>query len=112
MSSLGRQKRSSLPGGFALAELVIVLACAGIILTSSVPSFNHLRQQWDLWGAAHLLESSLQWGRFHAVSANTSMMLLIDNDGRRFYWTDGYSGERFEGTVRWLPGQVRIISSP
>ena len=98
--------------GVALAELAIVLACAGILLTSTVPSFNHLRHHWNLWGATHLLESSLQWGRFHAISGNTSMMLMVDNDGRRFYWADGYTGEQFEGTMRYLPGQVRITSSP
>ena len=112
MSSSSRRNRPSVSEGFALTELMIVLACAGIILTSSVPAFNQLRQQWDLWGATHLLDSSLQWGRFHAVSSNTSMMFTVDDEGRRFYWTDGYTGERFDGTVRYLPGQVRITSSP
>ena len=103
---------SSTHQGIALAELAIVLACAGILLTSTVPSFNHLRHHWNLWGAAYLLESSLQWGRFHAISSNTSMSLMVDTDGRRFYWADGYTGEQFEGTMRHLPGQVRITSSP
>jgi type II secretory pathway pseudopilin PulG len=109
---LRKRISGSFSEGVALAELIIVLACAGILLTSAVPSFNHLRHQWSLWGAAHLLESSLQWGRFHAISANTSMMLMVDNDGQRFYWVDGYTGERFERTERHLPGQVRITSSP
>ena len=112
MPTLRKCTTVSSSDGVALAELVIVLACAGVLLTSTVPSFNHLRHHWNLWGAAHLLESSLQWGRFHAVSANTSMMLMVDNDGHRFYWADGYTGERFEETVRYLPGQIRITSSP
>ena len=112
MPALKRQKPASSNPGVALAELVIVLACAGILLTSTVPSFNHLRHHWNLWGATHLLESSLQWGRFQAISANTSLMLMVDNDGRRFFWADGYTGEQFEGTMRYLPGQVRITSSP
>ncbi len=98
--------------GVTLIEVLIILSCAGVLLTVAVPNFNHLQQQWTLWGGAHLLESSLQWGRAHAVSANTSMMLTVEEGGRRFYWSDGYSGERLDGTIRDLPGHVRITSSP
>lgn len=110
----GQDKDSSSRNGsgVSLIEMLIILSCAGILLTAAVPNFNHLQQQWTLWGGTHLLESSLHWGRAHAVSANTSMMLTIEDDGRRFYWSDGYSGERLEGTVRHLPGRVRIAASP
>jgi hypothetical protein len=111
----GRGRELSAPigtQGVTLVEVVIVLACAGILLTAGVPNFNHLSRQWALWGAAHLLESSLQWGRSHAVSSNTSMALIVDSEGRFYLWEDGYTGERLEGTLRHLPAGVRMVSAP
>ncbi len=112
MDRIERASRASAPSGFTLVEALIVLACASILLTASVPNLNRLQQEWTLWGNAHMVESALRWGRSHAISANTSMMLVIDEDGRRFYWVDGYSGDRYEGTVRYLPGRVRIVGAP
>lgn len=98
--------------GLSLLEVVIVLACATILLAVAVPNISKLHQEWTLWGAAHMLESSLRWGRAQAVTANSSVMLAVDEDGRLFYWVDPESGSRFESTVRYLPGQVRIVSFP
>ncbi len=98
--------------GIGLIEVLIILSCAGVLLTAAVPNFNHLQQQWTLWGATHMLESSLHWGRAHAISANTSMLLTVEDDGRRFVWSDGYTGERLTNTVRHLPGRVRITAAP
>jgi Tfp pilus assembly protein FimT len=59
-----------------------------------------------------MVETSLQWGRSHAIAANTGLVLIVDSDGKRFYWTDAYTGDRYEGTVRYLPVGIRITSSP
>jgi len=98
--------------GLSLPEVVIVLTCATILLAVAVPNISKLYQEWTLWGAARVLESSLRWGRAHAVTANSSIMLVVDEDGRLFYWADPESGDRFESTVRYLPGQVRIVGFP
>jgi len=59
-----------------------------------------------------MMEASLQWGRNYAISSNTSTALIVGSDGRRFYWTDARTGERYGASERHLPGQVRISSSP
>jgi len=109
-------KVSAPPGhsllGYSLVELVIVIACACLLLALAVPNFERLRRQWSLWGAARLLEASLQWGRMHAISGNTSLKLAVDEDGRRFYWQDPQSGEPYANSIRYLPGRIRIVGCP
>jgi Tfp pilus assembly protein FimT len=78
----------------------------------AVPNFERLQREWALFGGAHLLESSLQWGRMHAVASNSSMELQVDQGGRRFFWADPSTGERLDGTVRWLNYGVRIVGQP
>jgi hypothetical protein len=51
------------------------------------------------------------WARMHAISANDSLVLIIDNGGRRFYWQEP-GGTRFEASIRTLPFGVVIIQSP
>jgi type II secretion system GspH-like protein len=98
--------------GFGLVEVVIVVACAAATLAVSVPNLPRLEQTWELWGGAHLVESSLQWGRMHAITANTSVIFKIDQDGRRFYWADPVTGDPYSTTMRYLPGRVRIVGFP
>jgi len=81
-------------------------------MAASLPNLNRLQQEWSLWGAARLIESSLQWGRTHAVTANTSMVFVVADGGQGFYWMDGYSGEKYDRSHCGLPGQVYISSSP
>lgn len=97
---------------FTLVECLVTLTLTGIVLTAAVPGVQHMAQSFALRGGVRLVETSLQWGRSHAISANTSLAFVVDEGGRRFYWKDGPSGERFDGTVRYLPGNVRITSSP
>ncbi len=97
--------------GFTLIDLVIVLACAAALLSMAVPHAGKFYQEWNLWGAARMLESSLRWGRMHAISANTSTMLVVEEDGRSFYWLDPETGASLEG-MRHLPPGVRIVGAP
>ncbi len=97
---------------FTLVECVVTLAVAGVVLTAAVPSLQRVSQSFSLRGAARMVEMSLQWGRSHARSANTSVAFIVDEDGRRFYWADGHTGARFDGTAQYLPGNARIASSP
>ena len=92
--------------------MTVVLACGGILLAIAVPNFQQLRNQWALWGAAHLVESSLQWGRLHAVSSNGSLRFDVEQDGSGYHWTDPETGAPYEASRRILPWGVRIVSSP
>jgi type II secretory pathway pseudopilin PulG len=96
----------------SLVELVIVLACASIIVAAAVPNLHRLQQEWTLVGGARTVESSLHWGRAYAVSTNNSLMFEVDEDGGGFHWTDPESGEPYGSTIRRLPGRVRIVSAP
>ena len=98
--------------GATLLETTVVIACGAILLAIAVPNLDRLQQEWTLWGAAHLIESSLHWGRMHAISANTSLRFEVDSDGRGYHWADGETGARFEQSIRFLPGRVRIVSAP
>jgi prepilin-type N-terminal cleavage/methylation domain-containing protein len=97
--------------GFGLLELVIVLGLIAIIAASAVPGMHRINQEWALWGGARLLESSLLWARTHAIAANDSLALMIDNGGARFYWQDP-TGARYQSSIRLLPAGVRITQAP
>lgn len=98
--------------GYSLVELVIVMLCTAAFVGAAVPNLSHLQQQWALWGGARLLESSMQWGRMRAISANTSVRFEVDDTGQIFYWVDPSTGDKYENSVRYLPGNVRIVSKP
>ncbi len=98
--------------GFCLPEIVIVLACAALLLGAAIPAAGRLSDEWTLRGAAHALEYSLRWGRTQAVTGNTSMLFAVDGTGRFYYWADPGGGQRCEGTLQYLPRQVRIVSFP
>jgi prepilin-type N-terminal cleavage/methylation domain-containing protein len=98
--------------GFTLIECLVGLTLAGVLVSAAAPPVRKLTQSFALWGGIRMVETSLQWGRSHAIAANTGLALIVDSDGKRFYWTDAYTGDRYEGTVRYLPVGIRITSSP
>ena len=98
--------------GYSLVELMAVLACLTILVTAAAPSVMHWQKQWALWESALTLENSLQWGRMHAISANTPIMFEIDAGGKKYYWTDPQSRNRYTRTIRQLSKGIRIASCP
>ncbi len=103
------------PGGFegySLAELVIVLACAAVLVTAAAPNIAHLQKEWAVWGDARVLEASLQWGRMHAISTNTPILFQIDDSQQKFCWVDPESGDPYAGSVRYLSRYVRFTAFP
>jgi prepilin-type N-terminal cleavage/methylation domain-containing protein len=97
--------------GYSLIECLVVLVCGAILLTFAVPNVHHFQQGWALWGGVKSVETSLYWGRMHAISSNSSMMFEVADTGHEFWWTDPTSGLRFAGSARRLD-RVRIVSSP
>ena len=97
---------------YSLVELVIVLLCATVLTSAAVPNIAHLQSEWTLWGGARMLEASMQWGRMHAISANTSVLFAVDSSRQAFYWVDPASGEPYAGSHQRLPASLRIVSFP
>lgn len=108
----GKTTKSRAEKGYGLVELVLVLACAAVVAASAAPDLFRLQKEWELWGGARLLESSLQWGRMHAIAANTSVLLQIDGGQKSFYWADPLTKEPYAASVRHLPGGVKIVKYP
>ena len=110
-----RRRFSLLCGGtdaYSLVELLIVLMCASVLITAAVPNIAHIQGEWMLWGAARKLEASLQWGRMHAISANTSLLFAVDTTHQTFQWVDPASGDPFAGSYQYLPAGVQIVACP
>lgn len=103
--------KNRIPSGFGLAELLFVLMLMGIMAGYAAPGVHRIRQEWSLYGSARMVESSLLWGRTHAIAANDSLAFIIDGNGRRFYWLTP-EGLRYENSVRYLPAGVCITQSP
>ena len=98
--------------GYSLVELLAVFACISVLMAAAGPGASRLQKEWALWGGTRLLESSLQWGRMHAISSNSSLLFEIDGTGQMFCWKDPESGDLYAGTVRNLSHGLRITAFP
>ena len=98
--------------GFSLAECLVVLACMAILASMTLPNIHTLQQEWVLWGGTVAVESSLQWGRMHAVTANSALIFKVSGNGKRYCWVEAESGEEFSNTVQIMPNGLRIASQP
>ncbi|MBN1569355.1 MAG: GspH/FimT family pseudopilin [Acidobacteria bacterium] len=98
--------------GYSLTELVIVLACVTVLLAAAVPNIIKFQKEWSLWGGARMLETSMQWGRMHAITSNTPVLFGLHTAHREFFWTDALSGECFVNSVRRLPNGIRFGGAP
>ncbi|MBM3790905.1 MAG: prepilin-type N-terminal cleavage/methylation domain-containing protein, partial [Acidobacteria bacterium] len=57
--------------GFGILEVLAAVAVVSILLSVGVPNLDRWSRQWDLQGSLHMLETSLLWGRMHAIAANS-----------------------------------------
>jgi hypothetical protein len=84
---------------------------AVVLMAAAVPSMSRMQQEWNLWGGVRMVESSLQWGRMYAVSANTPVLFAVEDD-RTFYLVDPIRGDPYADSIRQLPAGVSILSYP
>ncbi|MDR1854460.1 MAG: GspH/FimT family pseudopilin [Azoarcus sp.] len=64
--------------GFTMVELMVVVAIAAILITSVVPSFDHMRGSVAVKSAANELASGLQFARSEAIRRNTYVYFELD----------------------------------
>ena len=109
-----KQRKNSQNGqaGFSLPELLVVAAIVVIIAAFAVQNFARVKKEWSLWGGARMVETSLQWGRMHAITSNAPVLFEVEEDGCRFMWRDPSTGDIFAASVRTMNGGARIVSSP
>lgn len=98
--------------GYSLTECLVVLLATIILATIAVPNIHRLRIEWSLWGGKAALESSLQWGRMHAISSNTPLIFNVTGEGEGYCWLDADSGEPYRNSIRTLPYGLKIVSYP
>jgi Tfp pilus assembly protein FimT len=95
-----------------LLETMIAVLGGMVLMSMAVPLLHRMQHRWALWGAAQVVDMSLQWGRMYAVTANGPLSFEVDAGGSGFHWSDPESGETYESSVRFLPRSVRITESP
>ena len=98
--------------GFSLTESLIVITCMAVLIAAAAPNVFHLRKEWVLWNSARALAASLQWGRMHAISANTPLLFQVDDGGRKYCWMDPESDEPYANSIRYLPADIVIAGFP
>ena len=64
---------------------MVVIACAAILLTAAIPGIARLQQEWSLWGASRILESSMQWGKMRAIISNAPVIFCTDDVRQEFH---------------------------
>jgi Tfp pilus assembly protein FimT len=107
----GFEKNYPESSGVSLLELVIAIMGATVLLSAAIPGIVRLKNEWTLWGGVRMLEVSLQWGRMHAVSANTSLLFTVEDD-KTFYWVDPVTSDPYAGSLERLPAGLSIVSYP
>ena len=108
----GMPTRHAEGGAASVLELLLIVACLAALFLPALPAAGRLHGRWSLYCGAYAVESSLQWGRLQAVSANTALALEVNSNGTAICWQDFDTGRIYEGSIRELPGGVRIVASP
>jgi Tfp pilus assembly protein FimT len=83
-----------------------------LLLLFAVSGFYRLHHEWTLWGCARALESSLQWGRMHAISTNRPLLFRVDDNDQRYFWVDPETDIPFSSSIRFLARGTRFSTFP
>ena len=83
--------------GFALAELIVVLAIAGVLATLVAPTLWNYARTASLQAAARELATSINLGRQIAISRNTTVCVEVAAATNVRLRTGGCGGEIWTG---------------
>ncbi len=91
--SLSIMKRRNPPGGFSLAELVIVLALIGIIAAIAVPSLQRYAVNGDLRTAARDLMADFALAKQRAMSENMNYSISFSLGDNQYTISSGINNQ-------------------
>ena len=93
--------------GFSLAELLVIVAIIGILITISVPFFLSYYQAAAVKAAAEEVATFLNQGRQIAIKENKTVCASIDNNAMHYHLTN-CSGTVWVGPGTDAAGNIRI----
>ncbi|MHA6963024.1 GspH/FimT family pseudopilin [Zobellella denitrificans] len=67
--------------GLTLVELLVAIAVLAVLLTLAVPSFQELRQQYQVRSAGMVVYSDLQLARSEAIKRNRAVTVCFSGSG-------------------------------
>jgi Tfp pilus assembly protein FimT len=97
--------------GFALAELIVILAIAGVLATLVAPTLWSYARTATLQAAARELTTSINLGRQIAISRNTTVCVEVATGTNIRLRTGGCGGEIWTGPGTDASGAIKISDS-
>jgi prepilin-type N-terminal cleavage/methylation domain-containing protein len=102
--------------GFTLVELMFVILIFGVMVSLSIPGFNHFLQTWKLHGEVDEMAATLRTARSAAVMRNRNTVFRFDMNRRTYFYfqdddRDGVqdNGE-YRSAVHTLPASINFES--
>jgi len=97
--------------GFALAELIVILAIAGVLATLVAPTLWSYARTATLQAAARELATSINLGRQIAISRNTTVCVEVATATNIRLRTGGCGGQIWTGPGTDASGAIKISDS-
>jgi type II secretion system protein H len=97
--------------GFTIAELVVVLAIAGVLATLVAPALSSYARTVTLQAAARELATSINLGRQIAISRNTTVCVEVSAPINIRLRTGGCDGAIWTGSATDGSGAIKISNS-
>ena len=102
--------------GVSIAEMVTVVAVAGVLSAIAVPGFVTIAARYQLVSAAHQVAFDVARARMKAIGENVyCRVVFATGDGGNRYWlerSDDGTAYAVDGPVTPLPSRVSFSSLP
>lgn len=97
--------------GYTLAEIAVVVAVVGIMMTLSIPPFLSYWQTSTLRAGAEELATLLNTARQLAIKENTSVCVQFSGSGVKYYLNAACTGAAWTGPGTDATGLIRLSNN-